>query len=105
MGGFKFVTKGDSSLHGEVSRDDAVLEPPPPLGEWIPTGACWYSSDGIIRLKPEAEALLTTERERCFDVVVTFCDRLTGDSSRVFSDDDVPVSKLLDNKLCNNKYI
>lgn len=29
IGGFKFVTSGDSSRHGDVSRDDAVLEPPP----------------------------------------------------------------------------
>lgn len=42
MGAFKFVTRGDSSRHGDVSLDDAVLEPPPvdaaiPLvGDFVP---------------------------------------------------------------------
>lgn len=32
IGGFRFVTSGDSSRHGDVSLEDAVLEPlPPPL--------------------------------------------------------------------------
>lgn len=30
IGGFKFVTSGDSSRHGDVSLDDAVDDPPPP---------------------------------------------------------------------------
>lgn len=29
IGGLRFVTNGDSSRHGDVSRDDAVLDPPP----------------------------------------------------------------------------
>lgn len=32
IGGFKLLTKGESSLHGEVSRELAVEEPP---GDWI----------------------------------------------------------------------
>lgn len=36
IGGFRFVTNGESSRHGDVSRELAVLEPPPPLGDCTP---------------------------------------------------------------------
>lgn len=39
MGGFRLVTSGDSSRQGEVSRDEAVLEPPPPV-PMLPLGDC-----------------------------------------------------------------
>lgn len=58
-----------------------------------------------MRLRPDAEALLTTERDRCLvDCDDWFtCVLLTGDNSLVFSEEEVPVSRLRDNKLCNNR--
>lgn len=100
MGGLRLVTKGDISRQGEVSRELAVLEPPPP-GECIPTAAVWKSSaseyvtaltrntdmrdlpEGIIRDNPEAEALFTTALDRDLDggVDVGTWDTRPGDSS------------------------
>lgn len=57
-GGLRLVTNGDNSLHGDVSRELHVLEPPGDCTGWI--GA--ISSAGIIRLRPVAEALLITAR-------------------------------------------
>ena len=76
MGGFKLVTRGDSSRQGDVSLELAVLEPPPPPIAANPTGhgppgecstatGAWKSSDGIISDKPEAEALFTTALALC----------------------------------------
>ena len=39
MGGFKELTKGEISLEGDASLDDAVLEPP---GDWILAAAGWW---------------------------------------------------------------
>lgn len=56
IGGLRLVTKGESSRQGEVSRELAVLEPPPPLGEWTFTGGVWKSSANkrsiITEMKP-----------------------------------------------------
>lgn len=43
MGGFKLVTNGDNSRHGDVSLELAVLDPPP-LGECTLHGGAWNSS-------------------------------------------------------------
>lgn len=58
---------------------------------------CLFLPDGIIKDKPEAEALLTTDLDLCLVAFTTTgCTALPiGDNSLLFSDDDVPVSILL----------
>lgn len=104
IGGFKLVTNGESSRHGDVSRELAVLEPP---GDWAAAAAATaatavdglvaakvvtaeLSADEIIRDNPRADADLTTERDRC-----CCCFRSPLPIAGIaFSDEDVPVSGL-----------
>lgn len=113
IGGLRFVTNGESSRHGDVSRELAVLEPPPPPGDCTPPPptalADGYSSiiklqsgyvycyieiteqilpEEIIRDSPSADALFTTDLERCLRFAAL---PIYGTA---FSDDDVPVSGL-----------
>jgi len=60
MGGLRLETRGDNSRQGEVSRELAVLDPP---GDC--TGWGGESSEGIIRERPDADALLMTALDRC----------------------------------------
>lgn len=74
IGGLRLVTRGESSRHGDVSRELAVLEPPPLAGDWTPPDAPLPPpveqttpdslSEEISNDKPRAEALLTTPRDR-----------------------------------------
>lgn len=84
------MTNGDNSLQGDASLELAVLEPPPPPGECMLCEDA-KSSEGIIKDRPEVEALFTTDLDLC---LLGNCTRPNGECSR-FSDDDVPVSKLL----------
>lgn len=50
-----------------------------------------------MRDSPEADALLTTDRDRCLLAGMTGAGAVlpTGESSLLFSEEEVPVSKLL----------
>lgn len=56
IGGFSVLMSGDTSLQGDTSLDDAVLEPP---GDWIG----WHekSSVGMIRDSPVADEDFTMD--------------------------------------------
>lgn len=64
IGGFRFVTSGDSSRHGDVSLEDAVLDPPPPPPFPLPYTELLFSiGDGITfaRFDSSFEPLALTE--------------------------------------------
>ena len=60
MGAFSVLMRGERSLQGDASREEAVLDPPPGDG----MAAAGQSSVGIMRERPVAEEDLTMERER-----------------------------------------
>jgi hypothetical protein len=55
MGAFKELIKGEKSLHGDASLEDAVLDPPGDSIDWA------QSPVGIIKDNPVAEEDLTIE--------------------------------------------
>lgn len=98
VGGLSELIKGVISLEGEVSRDEAVLDPP---GDWMGSGK--VSSVGIINDNPDAEALLITGRDLCltagdeggmFTRGINRCSEAPGFSSTGDSSRKPPLSKL-----------
>ena len=101
-GGFKLVTKGDSSRQGEVSLELAVLDPFPPTcpgdciagvfdierrGVVVIVPVVVDSSEETISESPKAEALFTTDRD-------LFLQPKGGDDMRLWEDGDDDVSWL-----------
>lgn len=85
IGGLRFVTNGDNSRHGDVSRDEAVLEPPPappialyigilPHGDCTNCGSDFSKSPGskVVLLSPADASSVAVQNNRIWHLFY-FC--------------------------------